>query len=179
MENQTSQPSRFVKWSLIVGIIIVINMFFNYAISLVYKAPEYPNNQTQVIGNLYTKESCLSVGGQWTANPPEIKPADPQGKYYSGYCNPDYTKQMQYEQDRKTYERTVFIILFVLGALILILGTILKQEVLAIALSWGGVLSLVIASMRYWSNANNAFKVAILAVALIVLMWLAIRKFAK
>lgn len=178
MENQTNHPSRFVKWSLIVGIIIVINMFFNYAISLVYKAPEYPNNQTQVIGNLYTKESCLSVGGQWTQTTVDVKNIDPQSKL-GGYCNPDYTKQMQYEQDRKVYERTVFIILFVLGALILILGTILKQEVLAIALSWGGVLSLVIASMRYWSNANNAFKVAILAVALIVLMWLAIRKFSK
>lgn len=178
---EQTHPSRFVKWSLIVGLIIVLNMFFNYAISLIYKAPEYPGTtQPQVIGTVYTKESCLEVGGQWTQTPvpTDIKSADPQSKL-GGYCNPDYTKQMQYEQDRKVYERTVFIILFVLGALILIIGTILKQEVLAIALSWGGVLSLIIASMRYWSSANNGLKVAILAVALVALMWLAVKKFAK
>jgi uncharacterized membrane protein YhiD involved in acid resistance len=69
--------------------------------------------------------------------------------------------------------------LFALGALILIIGTVIKQEVLAIALSWGGVLSLIIASMRYWSNANNGLKVAILAVALASLMYLAVKKFTK
>lgn len=178
MENQM-QPSRFVKWSLIVGIIIVINMFFNYAVSLVYKAPEYPMSQPQVVEQYKTQEDCLSVGGQWTENPPEVKPVDPQAKYYKGYCDPDYTKRNQYEQDRKIYERTVFIILFVLGALILILGNVIKQEVLAIALSWGGVLSLIIASMRYWSNANNGLKVAILAVALGALMYLAVKRFSK
>jgi hypothetical protein len=180
MENQTNHPSRFVKWSLIVGIVIVINMFFNYAISLVYKAPEYPVNTSQVIGSLYTKEDCLEIGGQWTQipTPTDLKTADPQSKL-GGYCDPEYTKRMEYEKDRKVYERTVFIILFALGALILILGTVLKQEVLAIALSWGGVLSLIIASMRYWSNANNGLKVGILAVALFTLMYLAVKRFSK
>ena len=177
---EKTQPSKFVKWSLIVGIIIVINMFFNYAVSLVYKAPEYPNTQPQVVGTIYTKETCISEGGQWTQvpTPVDMKMADPQSKQ-GGYCDPDYTKRMQYEEARKAYERSVFIILFVLGALILILGTIIKQEVLAIALSWGGVLSLVIASMRYWSTANNGLKVGILAVALAALMWLAVKRFAS
>ncbi len=179
MENQTNHPSRFVKWSLIVGIVIVINMFFNYAISLVYKAPEYPVNNSPVIDSLYTKESCLEIGGQWTENSPEVKSADPEGKYYKGSCDPEYTKRMGYEKGYKFYERTVFIILIALGALILILGTILKQEVLAISLSWGGVLSLIIASMRYWSDANNGLKVGILAIALFTLMYLAVKRFNK
>ena len=180
MENQNPHPSKFVKWSLIVGIVIVINMFFNYAISLVYKAPEYPVNQSQVIGTIYTKDECISIGGQWTQvpTPTDLKTADPQSKL-GGYCDPEYTKRMEYEKERKVYERTVFIILFALGALILIIGTVIKQEVLAIALSWGGVLSLIIASMRYWSNANNGLKVAILAVALASLMYLAVKKFTK
>jgi hypothetical protein len=175
---EKTQPSAFVKWSLIVGIIIVSNLFFNYAISLVYKAPEYPNTQPQVVGTIYTKENCLSVGGQWTQTPVDLKNTDPQSKN-GGYCDPEYTKRAQYEESRKAYERRVFIILFTLGALILILGVLIKQEVLAVALSWGGVLSLLIASMRYWSTANNLLKVGILAAALVALMWLAVRKFAK
>lgn len=178
MENQNSHPSKFVKWSLIVGIVIVINMFFNYAISLVYKAPEYPVNNSPFVGSLYTKEKCLEIGGQWTETFVDLKVVDPQSKL-GGYCDPEYTKRMEYEKDRKAYERTVFIILFALGALILIIGTLIKQEVLAIALSWGGVLSLIIASVRYWSNANNGLKVAILALALASLMYLAVKKFTK
>lgn len=180
MENQINHPSRFVKWSLIAGIIIVINLFFNYAISLVYKAPEYPVNNSQVIGTIYTKEECISIGGQWTQTqiPTDLKMADPQSKL-GGYCDPDYTKRMQYEESNKIYQKNVFIILFILGSLILIIGTIIKQEVLAIALSWGGVLSLIIASMRYWSNANNGLKVGILAIALVVLMYLAVKRFSK
>ena len=173
-----TQPSRFVKWSLIVGIIIVVNMFFNYAVSLVYKAPEYPNSQPQVVEQYRTQEDCTKIGGQWN---PNVYP-DPGTSVKSapkGYCDPDYTKRIQYEETRKTYERTVFIILFVLGALILILGSVIKQEVLAIALSWGGVLSLIIASVRYWSNANNGLKVAILGVALLALMYLAVKRFSK
>ena len=175
---EKTQPSSFVKWSLIVGIIIVSNLFFNYAISLVYKSPEYPTTQSQIVGTIYTKADCLSIGGQWTQTPVDIKNTDPQSKL-GGYCDPEYTKRLQYEQDRKVYERTVFIILFSIGALLVIVGTILAQEVLAIALAWAGILSLLIASVRYWSNANNLLKVGILAVALGALMWLAVRKFSK
>jgi hypothetical protein len=52
------------------------------------------------------------------------------------------------------------------------------NEVLALAFSWGGVLSLFIASLRYWSDANNILKVIILAIALGSLIWTAVKKFA-
>ena len=175
---EKTQPSSFVKWSLIVGIVIVSNLFFNYAISLVYKAPEYPTTAPQVVNTIYTKESCLSVGGQWTQIPIDIKNTDPQSKL-GGYCNPDYTKQQQFEKNRVDYQRVVFIILFSIGALLVLLGVLIKEEVLAIALAWSGVLSLLIASMRYWSSANNLLKVGILALALAVLMWVAVKKFTK
>lgn len=179
MENQT-QPSRFVKWSLIVGIIIVINMFFNYAVSLVYKAPEYPNSQPQVVEQYKTQEDCTKVGGQWNANV-YSDPSIPTKSAPKGSCDPDYTKRMEYEKYRKEYSRNLFMILVALGALIMGLGIVLKEkfEVVAIAFSWSGVLSFLIASMRYWSDANNLFKVLILGAALVMLVWLAISKFSK
>ncbi len=35
--------SKVLKWSLVIGIVIVINMFFNYTLSLVYKSPVFEN----------------------------------------------------------------------------------------------------------------------------------------
>jgi len=49
----------------------------------------------------------------------------------------------------------------------------------AAGLSFGGVLSLVIASMRYWSSAHDATRLIILAVALGALIWIGIRKFKE
>lgn len=176
---EPKQPSGFVKWSLIVGIVIVLNMFFNYAISLAYPEPQYPQQtEPQVIGTLYTRDSCIAAGGQWTESQATVAPADPQGKL-GGYCDPYYGKRIAYEQAHAAYQRTVFIILAVLGIVCLIAGTVLAHAVIGTALAWGGVLSLLIASMRYWSAADNLVKVLILALALGILIWVALKRFGK
>lgn len=146
---QHTAHSRLVKWSLIIGIVIVMNMFFNYAISLVYKAPAYPSYP------VYTSD----------------KPDPVMEQQYQ-------QKEQQFEVAQKQYDRSVFIILLILGVLSIIIGALLEHEVLSPAFSWGGVLSLLIASMRYWSDANNILKVLILAVALGALIWTAVKKFA-
>jgi hypothetical protein len=175
-----TQTHNLAKWSLIAGIIIVLNMFFNYAISLVYEEPSFEAyvTQPQVVTQIDTKEACIAIGGQWNENiyRGETMPKEAAPK---GYCDPDYTKRMQYEEARKQYERNVFIILVVLGIGTLIGGVATRNELLSIAFSWGGVLSLIIASMRYWSAADNIVKVLILAVALAGLVYMAVRKFGK
>ena len=172
---EMKKPSRFTKWSLILGIVIVLNMFFNYAISLVYTEPKYDTYfaRPQVIEQLNSQEECVSVGGQWTEN---LGAKEGEGK---GYCDPDYTIRKEFDEARNVYDRNVFIVLVVLGILSIGLGVLLSQEVLATAFAWGGVLSLVIASMRYWSAADNIVKVIILAAALGGLIWLAVKKFSQ
>ena len=176
---------KVLKWALIIGIIVVLNLFFNYAISLFYKEPDYNAffPQQQVVEPITTKEACLNVGGQWTE-----APAQPisKGGYTtpvpgqpSSYCNPDFTKQQEFSDAQKVYQRTIFIILVVLGVISLVLGVFIANEIVTLGLSWGGVLSLIIASMRYWSSADNLIRVLILGFALAVLIWLAIRKFGK
>jgi len=166
-----------MKWSLIIGIVIVLNLFFNYALSLVYKMPDYNQYfpQQQVVPSITTEEQCVVVGGQWNSN----VVSGPNGETKpQGYCNPDFKKQQQFDLAQKHYDRTVFIVLVILGALSLIVGMVFENTVLSLSFSWGGVLSLVIASMRYWSDANNLLKVVILAVALGGLIYTAIKKFA-
>ena len=175
---------RILKWALIIGIVIVLNLFLNYAISLFYKAPEYNNYiaQPQVVEQIVTKEACLKIGGQWSENIQDyngIKNAPTVPVKVQGYCDPNFTKQKLYEEASKTYNRNIFIILVVLGAISLLLGAFMGNEIISLGLSWGGVLSLLIASLRYWSNADNWAKVLILGIALSALIWLAVKKFSN
>lgn len=176
---QHSTPSRFVQWSLIVGIGIVLNLFFNYTISLVYKAPQYTSTAPQVISTpVYTQESCVRIGGQWTQVVIDPKTTDPQMKQ-GGYCDPEYTNRIRYESEQKIYTLHIFLVLLILGIGTLIGGVVMSHEVLAPAFSWAGVLSIVVASMRYWSEADSLIKVLLLAGALGGLIWVALKKFAK
>ncbi len=169
MQTHHHQHSSLIRWSLIVGIGIVLNMFFNYAISLVYKEPQYPVS-SQVVDQYQTVESCIAVGGQW--NPDTMSTQ----KEPTGYCDPDYTKRMDYDKAHAAYNRTVFVVLAILGIASLIGGVLIANAIVSTAFSWGGVLSLVIASLRYWSDADSLIKVLILAVALGGLIWVALKK---
>ena len=145
--------SKVLKWSLIIGIVIVINLFFNYTFSLVYKQPDY---------NTFCQPTPVAV---------------PQGNLST--INTQYiTCQNNFQTAENNYERNVFITLVILGALCVAVGTFFKNNlVIGVALSLSGVLSFVIASMRYWGSADDLIKVIILAIALAILFWVAIKKF--
>src|SRR3989344_8349853 len=174
------QPqSKVLKWSLIIGIVIVLNLFFNYALSLAYKHPNYEAfcpNTSQIVENINTRNACVEAGGQWNEN--MYAPA-PVGKDAPvGYCDRDFNCRNDYEAAQKVYDRNVFVTLVLLGALCVVAGNFLKGNMLiGIALSLAGVLSFIIASMRYWSSADDLIKVVILALALAILIWVAYKKF--
>lgn len=183
--NAGLKKSKVIKWSLIVGIVVVLNLFFNYTLSLVYNAPEYENfcKVEQVRKVIENEKQCVEVGGQWNPNvnyydyqkpiPVESNMAIPKG-----YCDEYFTCNKNFQEANKSYERNVFVTLVVLGVISIVAGVFIKGvEVLSMSLSLGGVLSLVIASIRYWSLADKFLKVGILALALIALVWLAVKKF--
>ncbi len=171
--------SKVLKWSLIIGIVIVLNLFFNYALSLAYKHPVYENfcpNNTQVIEEISTKEQCVAVGGQWNGN--VYTAPMPVEKRIEGYCDQQFSCRNDYESAQKVYDRNVFITLVILGAICVAISNFLKGNMLiSTALSFAGVLSFIIASMRYWSSADDLIKVIILGIALAILVWVAMKKF--
>lgn len=173
--------SRFIKWSLIIGIVIVLNLFFNYTLSLVYKEPQFDQfcKITQVIEPIQSKTACLNVGGQWNENTAPIeKTPGVTTPVSKGYCDEQFTCRTNYDTAQKGFTRNVFATLVVLGVLCIIISMFLKKnDVVMISLSLGGVLSLIIASVRYWSSADNLVKVIILAIALIALVFVALKKF--
>lgn len=180
METQ----SRVLKWSLIIGIVIVLNLFFNYALSLAYKNPKYEAfcpNTSQVVVIPDNQKSCVDAGGQWTNNNNYIKSAPVDMRQPAqplGYCDQQFTCRNNYEAAQKVYDRNVFLTLVILGALCVAIGSFFKgNAVVSVALSLAGVLSFVIASMRYWGSADDLIKVIILAIALAILIYVAVKKF--
>lgn len=181
MEPQ--KKSGVLKWSLILGIVIVLNLFFNYALSVIYKSPEYEAfcPTSQVNEAIRDQKKCVDAGGQWNENyygtVPEAKTGIETPK---GYCDQYYTCNKNYQDAQKIYDKNVFIALVILGVISLGLGfAFAGNEVISQGLSLGGVLSFVIASMRYWSSADDLIKVFILGVALVALIYLAYRKFGR
>ena len=162
------------------GIVIVLNLFFNYTLSLVYKSPDYeafcPTSQVVTVPE--TQEACVSEGGQWTNNVYYDKFARPGEAQPVGYCDLQYTCRADFENASDVYNRNVFVTLVVLGALSVFAGNFFAgNAVVSSGLALGGVLSFIIASMRYWSAANDFIRVIILAIALGLLIWVAMKKF--
>lgn len=171
--------NRIGKWSVILGIMIVLNLFFNYALSLVYKSPDYNAfcPTSQVVVSPDNQSECVAEGGQWNQN--TYYGPNPAGeKVPQGYCDLQYTCRAEYETANKSYQRNVFVILVVLGALSVAVGNFFASNpVISSGLSLAGVLSFLIASMRYWSSANDLIRVIILAIALGLLFYVAMKKF--
>jgi len=138
--------SKILKWSLIIGIVIVANMLINYSVSLFLSEPQYNDFCPQTYA--VTTQSTNII------------------------CSNNFTAALN------DYQAKVFTILVVVGVLLVALSFFLKtNQVVSTALSLSGLLSLIIASMRYWSSANNWIKVVILGLALVILIALALRKF--
>ncbi len=176
--------SKALKWSLIVGIVIVLNLFFNYSFSLLYPAPTYENfcPSAQVNNPPTTEKECVAAGGQWNAYQPVPANQPPLGgkmmPYETGYCNTSYTCQKNFDASYQTFSRNIFVILVVLGIISIVASFFFASvDAISIALAFGGVLSVVIASMRYWSSADNLVHVIILGAALVALIWLGVKKF--
>jgi hypothetical protein len=67
--------------------------------------------------------------------------------------------------------------LVILGVLSLITGFFIrKSAAVSLGLSLGGVLALVVGSVRYWSDMNDYLRVAVLAVALVILVVIGVKK---
>lgn len=182
--------NKILKWSLVLGIVVVLNLFFAYALKVIYKAPVWDEfcQKEQVIERADTQEDCLAKGGQWNENIVRddriiyeesvggIKPIAVEKM--DGYCNLNFVCQNEFEEARENYEKNVFMSLIGLGVLSIIISFLIADiAVVSMGLSLGGVLSFVVASMRYWQYASEYLQVVILGLALAVLIWLGIKKF--
>lgn len=180
MEQTSFKGKGVFKWALSVGIIVILNLFFAVAIQTVTPEPKWDEYcvQQQVRPVLDSEASCVAVGGQW--NPPVPSPKPIAGETPVGYCNEFFTCQMEYEDARVSYAQNVFIALIVLGALSIVAGFMLRvSPAVSAGLSYGGVLTFIIASVRYWEAAGDLVRLAIVGLALIALIAIGVKKFKE
>lgn len=174
-KKQNKKYSGILKWSLILSIIIVLNLFYNVSLDLIFDRPQYDDFCTveRVAKNLQSEQQCLENGGSWTAY------IDVVDNKPSGYCDEHYSCRNDFDDAREEYEKKVFISLIGLGLITFIISLLIKSNsVISSALAIAAVLDFVIASMRYWSSAEELLKVLILVIALIILFYLSIKKFS-
>jgi hypothetical protein len=182
----TSQKkkSNIIKWALIIGIAIVVNLFITYLVDVIYNAPEFTTfcPERQVNRAIESEAACLEVGGQWNENVNMKSGEFPQEAVVvplsSSYCDVNYTCSKQFEDAMKVYNRNVFVVFVTLGILLLIGSVYLAgSEAVSLGLSFGGVLALVIGSVRYWSDMDDILRVVILGLALVGLIYVAWKQF--
>lgn len=170
---------NILKWVLIVSIVIVLNLFFNVATRLGYPEPIWENfcPQKQVNISPANQDECLSVGGAWNENNYPVPDKGIREIQPTGYCDATFTCGKAYNEVHKIYNRNVFVVMVVLGLISIIAGFLTSNiSAVSLGLSFGGVISLLIGSIRYWSDMHEYLRLIILALALVALIWLGVKK---
>lgn len=179
---------NFKKVGIVLGIIIVLNLFMNFGIATFYDSPEYDkfcSAESRARLN-DTKELCETNQGLWyednggmTRDVKLPTPAILNGEKVSfGWCDVDYKCRQNFEDANDLYKRNVFITLVALGFVLLVTGFfITSQSILSVSFTYGGLLSVIIGTIRFWSEMDDYLRFIILGIALAVLILIAIKKF--
>jgi len=169
---------RFVRWALLIAIVIVLNVFFFVFQQNIFPSPKYDAYCTQPTQKAFTEKACVAQQGVWNAYPPLPSDIGQSKPAVTGYCNYYASCQPKYESARATQHLYAFALLMVLGIIALFIGFMpIGSSIVSSGLSYGGVLALLIASMQYWSDAGGLLRLGISAVALLILIYVGMRSF--
>lgn len=169
--------------ALAISIIIVLNAFINIGVKTFYPGPEFEDFCSSLEDKIYnTQQTCEAVGGKWitladvNVSPEAVAPRLP-GEDFKSYCDSTFTCRAEYESVREFYDRNVFVILVVAGLIALGIGYgITSVGAVSSGFIFGGVLSFIIGTIRYWSAMDDYLRFIILGVALIILIWIGYKK---
>ncbi len=161
--------NKYKKLILSLGIVVVLNLFFNFGVRTFYHEPQY---------NDFCADDYLRYA-------PAPYPVDAKDKVAIA----EYEKKQietgqkqkegsdKYNTVRDVYNRNVFIVLISLGVLSIIIGFLVgNAEAVSLGLSFGGLLSLIIGTIRYWSAMHEYLRFVLLGVALMILIWFGVKK---
>jgi len=172
-----------------IGIIIVFGLVLHYGIEAFYQTPQYDKYcnasryysypvpeklPAQAVNCTYSKalreaeNKCFAEQGQPVYDYDDngctsaVKECD--------YCN----KYFNEAQDE--HAKTAFIISIIAGLIVIILGyAILSTEPVGSALMGSGIWAFFYGAVINWRNLSNIWRFLLLLVALILLIWIAIR----
>ena len=177
MEPTAPQHPKFVRWALLIGIVVILNIFFNVVLALAYPAPNYEDFCPQSRISPTDAPTCDAQGGVWTEYSPAPKPAL-SGSKMTGYCDMYAKCQKPFQAANDRHALYAFVLMVGLGVIALVMGFMpIGSSIVSSGLSYGGVLALVIASAQYWGDAGNWIRLAISTVGLLALLYIGWRRF--
>lgn len=166
--------NKWKKLAMALSIVIILNVFFNVAIDTFYKMPDWQSYCPETLNSVSyeKKQMCEDAGGMWNENmgyPKEVG--------VTGYCNVQYTCQKEYNDATSVYNRNVFVALTALGALTIVIALFSSiPNAVSSGLLYGGVLSLIIGTMRFWSDMDDYIRFVVTGVVLILLITIGVKK---
>ena len=125
-----------------------------------------------------TLEQCEDIGGRWNADgvPRRVETAPGEDAEITGFCDRDFTCREELEDARKSHSWVVFVISMIVAILAFVLGySLLKTEPVGSALIGGGIWAIFFGSVVNWRNFGNIWRFLLLLVALVILIWFALR----
>ena len=171
-----------------VGIFIVFMLMLGYGIEAFYASPKYESYcsgaEFRYQGKVYPggieqnckfskslveeENACYASGGQ------------PIFEYDNSGCSIGLKEcnlcNKEFNDARIAHDKIVFVIALIAGIITLFVGfSILSVEPVGSALMAAGVGAIFYGSVRNWENLSNVWRFLLLVVALVLLVWIALR----
>jgi|CXWL01.1.fsa_nt_gi hypothetical protein len=174
----TQTHPKFVRWALLIGIVIALNLFFVAVQSMIVAEPKYEDYCPATQQDVLTEESCVAQDGIWVGTQSDSRTPGVTKPNQEGYCDFYQKCQPIYDAAREEHDMFAFALMVGFGVLALIVGVIpMGSSIVSSGLSYGGVLALIIAAGGYWNEAGQLLRLAISLVALGALLYLGIKRF--
>jgi len=173
MSKSKGESAKKVILSIAIAIVLV--SFIGIGVNVFLEDPQWDDYcysyDKYSRMELNSQESCEAVNGTWE---PYDRPLN-QEDAPEGYCDAQATCREQYEEANEKHSKNVFVIEVVLGLLIVIASLFLKSAI-SPGLMGGGVLTLFMGIVQYWSYSTDVIRFVILGLVLVVLLWVGIKK---
>ncbi len=172
--------SNIKNWFLAIGIGIIFVLFVFYGVQTFYPGPEYedfcgerpffPVNK-EVCEPLDVdpvfQEQCFSSGGMLDYE------YDAEGCQQSVSCN---TCSADFDTQRDNYNKNIFFIFVIVGIAVLIGGMFVAEVSVSSGLLLGGILTIIIGTLRSWSEIGDILRFLLLGLVLVLLIFIGMRK---
>lgn len=173
--------------ALTIGVAVLFALFIGFAVDAFYPSPEYDDYCTQV-NRIYEKQF---PGPYENQSCPRLNYSDPiyescnqsigyvayqmdeNGCQVNPYCE---TCQVNFDKANKIYSRNLFFIIAPIALVAIIVGLTIALESIGSGFIFGGILLLIYATIRIFSDLSRIMRVVVLGIELILVIWIGYKK---
>lgn len=172
------------NWFLALGIGIIFVLFINFGVQTFSPEPQYedfcdsrprPIREPFLIENdcdalnvpAGFQDECFASGGFV------------QTEYGTDGCPVTYscdTCNQSFQDARSDYRQNIFFILVILGILALVSGMIITEVAVSSGFLLGGILTVIVATLRTWSDIGDILRFLLLGLVLALLVFIGLIK---